>query len=172
MPPPLFVRPLPAHERQALEAGLRSSDAFVVRRCQCLLKSAEGKTPRQVQAQLGWSDQCVREAIHAFAAEGVGCLEPKSHRPKSARKQLDDPALEQLQDWLHHSPRAFGLPTSRWTLEGVAQVCFERGLTEQLVSRETIRDAIHRLGHQWTRAKRWVISPDPEYARKKGQEIG
>src|SRR5262245_51441723 len=119
MPPPLFVRPLEPEERQGLEAGLRSSDAFVVRRCQCLLKSAEGLTPSQVQAQLGWSDQCVREAIHAFEAEGLGCLEPKSHRPKSARKLLDDAALEQLQDWLHHSPREFGRPTSRWTLDAV-----------------------------------------------------
>ncbi len=38
--------------------------------------------------------------------------------------------------------------------------------TEQ-VSGETIRQAILHLGVRWTRAKQWITSPDPEYARKK-----
>jgi len=43
MKPPKFVRALTADERVALEAGLRSSDAFVLRRCQILLASARGE---------------------------------------------------------------------------------------------------------------------------------
>ena len=42
MKPPIFVRTLSKHEREALETGLRSSDAFVLRRCQILLASARG----------------------------------------------------------------------------------------------------------------------------------
>lgn len=81
-------------ERQALERGLRSSEAFVLRRCQCLLKSAEGLTPRQIQRALGVGDQTVRSAIHAFHREGLACLEPKSHRPQSVRPLLRDEKLE------------------------------------------------------------------------------
>jgi transposase len=169
---PLFVRTLTPSEQEALEAGLRATDAFTVRRCQILRKSAQGLTPPQIQAQLGWSDQCVREAIHAFHQEGLDCLRPKSKRPKSAQKQLSAAALPQLQEWLHQSPRSFGLPTSRWTLEGLAKVCAVEGLTPTVVSDETIRDAIKRLGVQWKRAKRWIESPDPAYRRKKGREIG
>lgn len=172
MPSTLRVRDLTTAERQTLEAGLRSSDAFVVRRCQCLLKSAVGLSPRQIQAQVGWSDQCVREAIHAFHQEGLGALMAKSKRPKTVRKLLDATALEQIRDWLRQSPRDFGLPTSRWTLEGLAIVCAARGLTTEVVSIETIRDAIRRLGLTWQRAKRWLHSPDPAYPRKKGPEIG
>jgi transposase len=172
MPSPLFVRALSREEREALRAGLRASEAFVVRRCQCLLKSAEGWTPRQIQAQLGWSDQAVRRAIHAFELEGLGCLVPKSSRPKSAQKLLDEAALEQLREWLRQSPRDFGLTTSRWTLEGLAAVCAQEGLTAQVVSDETIRDAVRRLGLSWKRAKRWIECPDPTYARKKGPESG
>jgi hypothetical protein len=29
-----------------------------------------------------------------------------------------------------------------------------------------------RLGKGWQRAKHWIESPDPEYERKKGIEIG
>ncbi len=41
----LRVRTLSKEERKALEAGLRSSDAFVLRRCQILLASARGERP-------------------------------------------------------------------------------------------------------------------------------
>jgi transposase len=169
---PLFVRPLTAEERQALEAGLRSADAFTVRRSQILLKSAEGLTVHQIKDQLGWSDQCAREAIHAFHKEGIACLAPKSKRPKSVRKCLGDADLLQLQEWLRQSPRDFGLPTSRWTLSGIAVVCAAKGLTPRRVSDETIRDAMKRLGLKWQRAKRWIESRDPAYARKRGRAIG
>jgi transposase len=168
---PLFVRALAPEERATLEQGLCSSSAFVVRRCQCLLKSAEGFTPRQIQKQLGWADRTVRNAIRAFE-EGLGCLEEKSSRPKTSHKVLDGGKLEALQELLHHTPRAFGLPTSRWSLEGAAQVCLAQGLTPSRVCRETIREAVGRLKVSWQRAKRWIESPDPAYARKKGPEIG
>jgi transposase len=136
------------------------------------LKSAAGLTPRQIERQLGCSDQTVRNALQAFAREGLGCLEVKSSRPKSARKVLDAEKLAAVKELLHRSPREFGRPTSRWTLNGVAAVCFEQGLTPTRVSDETIRDAVQRLKVNWQRAKRWVDSPDPAYVRKKGQEIG
>lgn len=41
MKPPIFVRPLSDAERETLKAGLRSPDAFVLRRCQILLASAD-----------------------------------------------------------------------------------------------------------------------------------
>jgi hypothetical protein len=47
MKAPIFVRTLSKEERQELEAGLRSSDAFVLRRCQILLASSRGEhSPR------------------------------------------------------------------------------------------------------------------------------
>jgi transposase len=158
---------LSAAEVGALEQGLRSPSAFVVRRCQCLLQSAAGLTPRQIQKQLGWTDQTVRNAIRAFEQEGLGCLKEKSSRPKRTQKLWDGEKLDALKELLHHSPRDFGLPTSRWTLEGVAQVSFAQGLTPTLVSDETIRDAVQRRKVHWKRAKRWVESPDPAYVRKK-----
>jgi hypothetical protein len=48
-----------------------------------------------------------------------------------------------------------------------AEVCWERGVTPSLVSIETIRQALKRLGVSWRRAKRWITSPDPHDALKK-----
>jgi hypothetical protein len=37
------------------------------------------------------------------------------------------------------------------------------------VSNETIRATLARMGVRWRRAKEWITSPDPEYARKKAR---
>jgi len=169
MKPPLFVRPLTDQERAALRAGLRSPDAFTLRRCQILLASAGGLRPAQIAERLGCASQSVRNAIRAFAAEGTDSLREKSHRPRSNRPELDDAACERLRALLHRSPRDFGKPTSLWTLGLAADVAFAEGITARPVCDETIRQAIKRLGVGWKRAKVWITSPDPAYLRKKGR---
>lgn len=167
MKEPLFVRALAKSEHTCLRTGLRSTLAFTLRRSQMLLLSAEGKTPRQIARHLGCTDQTVRNVIRAFATEGLGCLEQKSSRPKTAKPELDEGKCEQIRALLHHSPRQLGKARSTWSLAMVAEVCQERGLTKSLVSDETIRKAIKRLGISWKRARDWITSPDPAYARKK-----
>jgi transposase len=169
MKPPLLVRSLTAAERQALRAGLRSPDAFTLRRCQVLLASADGQRPKQIAAVVGCCAQSVRNAIRAFHAEGLDCLREKSSAPKTTRAVLDDSGCRRLRDVLHRSPRDFGKPTSLWTLALAAEVAHAEGLTERPVSIELIRQALKRLGVTWRRAKDWITSPDPAYARKKGR---
>ena len=168
MKPPIFVRTLSKEEREALEAGLRSSDVFVLRRCQILLASARGERAPRIANNLGCGSQTVRNAIHDFNEEGLEALKPGSSRPKRIHFAFDEQRGEALREMLHRSPREFGKETSLWTLEFAAEVSFERGLTEERVSGETIRATLARLGVRWRRAKRWISSPDPEYARKKG----
>lgn len=167
MKPPLFLRPLTRSEDQTLRAGLRSPAAFTLRRCQILLASARGQRPAQIAAALGCAVQTVRDAIRAFHAEGAACLHPKSTRPRRTRLALTPAADERLRDLLHRSPRDFGKPTGLWTLELAAEACQEQGLTDGPISTEAVRRALKRLGVGWRRAKHWITSPDPAYARKK-----
>ena len=165
---PIYVRPLTDAERTRLEAGLRSSDAFVLRRCQILLASARGERPPRIALALGCDDQTVREVIRRFEDAGLeACLTHQSNRPHHPRTKLDADAAEKLWALLHQSPRLFGKPTSVWTLELAAEVSFAEGITAARVSDETIRVALKRLDVSWRRAKRWITSPDPAYARKK-----
>jgi transposase len=172
MEPPLFVRSLTEEERAALRAGLRSPDAFTLRRCQVLLASADGLRPTQIAERFGCASQSVRNAIRAFAAEGIDCLHAKSHRPVSVRPEIDAAGCERLRALLHRSPRDFGKPTSLWTLALAAEVAFAEGITARPVSDETIRQALIRLGVAWKRAKTWITSPDPAYLRKKRRATG
>ncbi len=164
---PLFVRPLTDAERHCLTQGLRSADAFTLRRCQILLASARGGTPRQIGQQVGCSDQAVRDAIRAFHDRGRAALARRSSRPKTTAPAFDAARAERLRDLLHHSPRDFGQDTSLWTLPLAAEVSFAVGLAAARVSGETVRATLARPGVRWLRAKRWIASPDPAFARKK-----
>ena len=165
---PIFVRPLSDAERETLEAGLRSSDAFTLRRCQILLASARGENAYQIAHELGCNPQTARNAIHTFNERGLPqALRQGSKRPHTVHRAFDPEQAEALRELLHHKPRNFGKDTSLWTLELAAEVSFAEGLTPRLVSDEAIRVALRRLGVSWKRAKHWMTSPDPAYARKK-----
>src|SRR5688572_26413445 len=131
MKPPIFVRALSQEERKALEAGLRSKDAFVLRRSQILLASARGEHPPKIARSLGCGSQTVRNAIHDLNERGLDAVEPGSSRPKRTRAAFDEESAEQLREMLHHSPRELGYDTSHWTLGMAAEVSFEEGLTQR-----------------------------------------
>ncbi len=167
MHPPIFVRELGAAERAQLEASLRAPSAFTVRRAQIVLLSAAGRRPRQIAQGLCCAVQTVRNGIRAFNTRGLAALTAGSSRPTSATPVLDGAKREQLRAILHQSPRAFGHARSTWTLALLAEVAHARGLSPTVLSPETIRQALLRLEVSWRRAKRWLTSPDPAYARKK-----
>jgi transposase len=161
MKPPLFVRPLSEAECVALRQGLRCGDSFTRHRCQMLLQSDQGQRPSQIASSLGCSAQAVRNTLRAFATEGLACLPQKSSRPKTSHSVWHKGRDGELLALLHQSPRSLGKPARLWTLQLAAQVCFEKGWTARLLSRETIRLVLERLGIAWKRAKRWPLSADP-----------
>ena len=167
-----FVRPLTAEERRALEHGRRSADAFAVRRSQVLLASADRMAPADIGRVVGCTAQAVRNAVRAFEADGLACLAAKSHARKDPGRVWDRGRDDDLKDLLHRRPREFGRATSLWTLALVAAVCHEKGWTPRVLSIEAVRQALKRLGVGWQRAKHWITSPDPDYARKKSCGTG
>jgi transposase len=169
---PIYVQKLTDDERSVLTAGLRSPDAFVLRRCQVLLASASGKRASQIAAELGCDTDTALNAINAFNRTGLEALKAGSSVAHTIYRGFDAAQAEQLKALLHQSPRNFGKETSLWTLELAAEVSFEQGVTPERVSREAVRTALQRLGVRWKRAKQWITSPDPAYARKKRTETG
>lgn len=167
---PIYVREISEDEQLALETGLRSSDAFTLRRCQILLASQRGLKAGQIAEQLHCHDQTVRNAIYDFNAKRLVALIPGSSRPQTIYPAFDADGVERLRAILHRSPRDFGQPTSIWTLALAAEVAFAEGVTSSQVSAETIRATLARFGMKWRRAKRWITSPDPAYELKKSNE--
>jgi hypothetical protein len=168
MKAPLLVRPLTDAERDAVETGLRSADAFTLRRGQILAASARGEHVPRIARGLSCNEQTVRNAIHAFNEQGGAALTKRSCRVHTDQAAFTPVAAERLRDLLHRRPRDFGHKTSLWTLDLAAAEAFRQGLTDREVTGETVRVTLARLGVRWLRAKTWITSPDPEYARKKG----
>lgn len=168
---PIFVRALSVDEQHELKQGVRSADGFVVRRCQIILASARGEWAPAIAQQVGCDDQTVREIVQAFNRLGLSVLHRRSSRPHRITAAFSAANAERLRQLLHQSPRTFGKASSVWTLTLAAEVSFEQGLTAEQVSGETIRATLRRFGVKWTRAKHWITSPDPAYARKKTHGI-
>lgn len=163
----MYVRELTEQERSHLTASLRSASAFTLRRAQVVLASARKCKPSEIATQLGCAVQSVRNAIHAFDQHGLASLVQQSSRPKSARPLLDHNAAERVKAILHQSPRAFDHDRSLWSLELLAMVLYQQGLSQRVLSIEAVRQALLRFGWGWRRAKHWITSPDPAYAAKK-----
>ena len=172
MKPPIFVRKLSTDERERLEAGLRSKDAFALRRSPMVLASSRGDEVPRIAENLGCGQHTVRDAIHDFDVWGLQALTAGSSRPKRPRAAFEERSAERLRELLHRGPREFGRNGSLWTLEMAAEVAFEEGLTRRQASGETNRATLARLlGVRWQRAKRRITAPDPLYERKKGGAI-
>jgi len=103
---------------------------------------------------------------------GPGLPAPEVQGPKTTHPAWPKDRDGDLKALLHQSPRNLGKPTSLWTLDLAAEVCFEKGWTKRRLSGEAIRQALKRLGVGWKRAKHWLVSPDPEYASKKRRATG
>src|SRR4051794_18430911 len=166
---PIFVRPLTDAEREAVEQGLRSSDAYTLRRSQIVAASGRGEHIPRIARSLSCDEQTVRNAVHAFNQEGAAALTKRSCAVHTDQAAFTPNAAEELRALLHRSPRDFGHKTSLWTLDLAAVEAFKHGLTTAQVTGETVRATLARLGVRWLRAKRWLTSPDPAYERKKAR---
>ena len=167
MKAPIFIRALTQDEQKQLQSGLRSSEAFLLRRCQILLASARGERVPAIAQYLGCNQQTVRNAIHDFNATGLLALQEGSSRPHQLHTSFSEEGKQQLKDLLHRSPRDFGKDRGTWTLELAAQVCFEIQIVTAPISYETVRRVLLSMGANWKRAKHWITSPDPQYLLKK-----
>ena len=160
--PPIFVGSFSQEEREALEeAGLRSKDAFVLRRCQMLLAGSRGESPpKKIARGLGCGSRTLSNAVHGFDERGLHALAPGSSRPKRTRaafvrrrgeRRAVAGAFAPLPEGVRQGQRV-ACGRSRWP---AAEVAFEEGLTQRQVSGETIRATLARLlGVRWQRAKR------------------
>mgnify|MGYP002065266253 CR=1 FL=1 len=167
---PIYVRELTEQEWRTLEEGLRSSSSFTVRRCQMLLSSAAGKTANQIAAELHCSGQGVREVIHAFEREGVGCLHEKSHARWEPQSAFDEAGRDRLREVIRQSPRQFGHETSVWTLALLAETCHREGIASRPVNADNVGYVLREMGIDWRRVKHRIRSPDEHYEHRKKDE--
>ena len=114
----------------------------------------------------------MRNVIHAFNEHGTASLGPGSRARHDDQRAFDARARERLREIIRQTPRANGYDTSLWTLDLLADISFQQGLTTHRVHPDTVSWTLMDLGIKWSRAKHWINSPDEQYARKKSAETG
>lgn len=170
---PISVRELTEAERRELRQALKSGNGVVVRRSQVILLSAnEGLKAYEIGARVGYSDQMVRAVLHGFNAKGVTAIYPRSRARHDDQRAFKDAGRDQLKQIVRKSPRDFGCESSLWSLQLLAEVSYQAGLTERLVHRDTVAETLQQLGITWKKAKRHLQSPDANYRTKKNAAIG
>jgi hypothetical protein len=112
------VRELTGKQYEALQAGLRSSSAFTVRRCPMVLMSPEESLkPAEIAHRLHCSDQRLRDASTRLRTKD--CLVCKPNRVRvidSQQATFDAAGRGWLKSVIRRSPRSFGFENSlgRW----------------------------------------------------------
>ena len=92
---PLYVRKLTKKEKQAMQAGVRSKDPFVIRRSQVVLASERGQKAIEIAKTLGCDDQTVRNVIKGFNQDGIAVLKEGSRCPHNTQAAFSTKSVEQ-----------------------------------------------------------------------------
>src|SRR6188508_3345788 len=96
MKAPLVVRPLTDAERNAVEIGLRSSNAYTLRRSQIVAASARGEHIPRIARNLSCNEQTVRNAVHACNEQGAAALTKRSSAVHTDQAAFPPAAAEAL----------------------------------------------------------------------------
>lgn len=170
---PIYARAITKEERYSLQAELKSGNGVIVRRSQIVLMSVdEGLKAQAIAKRVGYSDESVRQVIQRFNQEGIQAIYPKSNARRDDQRAFKDAERERLKAMVHQSPRDFDCESSMWTLQLLAEISYQEGLTDHLVHSDTVGETLHQLGVNWKKAKRHIQSPDAHYKRKKNDATG
>ena len=151
-------------EQMALQLQARRAVGRVSERVHFVLLSAQGYSPPEIGALMGYHAASVRTWLLAYRAGGGAALQdaPRCGRPRSDR-HLDDVVEAQV----GQPPPVFGYLPSLWTLAMLAAHLAQFGIQ---VSASTVRRALQRLRFSWHRPK---LAParrrDPQRATKEAR---
>ena len=134
-----------------------------------VLLVSDGYRPTQIARVLFCSRTTVYAVAYRFAGEGQEAFDDRQRR--GPKPLLDDPASERIERLVEEElPISHGWLRSRWSCSLLMLQLFkERALL--LVSRETVRRALHRLEFRWRRPRPVPPAADPNTKRRRLKEI-
>ena len=137
-------------------------------RMHVVLLAADGYSPTHISRVLSCSRTTVYALVDRFAKEGRAAFCDRKRRGPAPL--LDDSTHERIETLVEeHSPTERGWLRSRWSCHLLVLRLFgERAL---LVSRETVRRALHCLNFRWRRPRPVPPSKDPQQKRERLQQI-
>ena len=148
-----------AARRRIERLSKKTQDKTTFRRCQIVLKAANGESRTATADALDCHRSTVSRTVKAFQEQGEASLKRKrspGRPPKVTPEQTR--ALDEL---IGQEPREMGKNLSNWTSKALGE---HLGLD---VHPTTIQRHLRRLGWRWRRPRHRIASPDPRYRPKK-----
>lgn len=154
---------LTSRQRHLLQRQLiQTRDVGVYRRTLAILESDRGRSVADIACMLGVSRQSIYNWLETYQhSKQPSALEDEGGRGR--RRLLDEDGEQFLVALLALSPQDLDYPNTSWTiplLQEVFEIC-----TDQCLSDDTLRRALHRLDYAWKRP-RYRLEPDPEREKK------
>ena len=128
--------------------------------------SALGIGSRTISHVLSMSRTTLRKVTAAHRAHGLSAS--KKRNPKAPRPPIGLKA-KQILEILHQKPLAFNINRSNWNRPALAQAY--ESTYGQRIGLSTIGDLLMRSGYTIKKARRVLMSPDPEYREKVEQVL-
>ncbi len=115
-----------------------------------VLLRAEGRSPTEISRVLFCSRTTVYAVAFRFVREGQAAFDDRKRRgPKPLLEELASEYIERLVE--EDSPTEHGWLRSRWSCKLLVVELFKERVA--LVSRETVRRVLHRMGFRWRRPR-------------------
>ncbi|HLJ96639.1 MAG TPA: helix-turn-helix domain-containing protein [Gemmataceae bacterium] len=154
---------LTSWQRHRLRRELQQTrDALLFRRILAVLEYDHGRSAADIARELG----VTRQTVHLWVAAYAQRRDPEALADESGRgrpRLLDEDQQHFLEVLLTLAPQDLGFPHTSWTVPLLREAV--EVATEQTVSKDTIRRALHRLDYVWKRP-RYDLEPDPEREKK------
>src|SRR5512135_3128361 len=150
-------------QRRRLRRPLAETrDARLFRRTLAVLEFDPGRSAADIARRLGVTRRTIYDWVGAYLeGHDPASLEDQPGRGRHPGRDEDQEHL--LEALLAASPQDLGSPHVSWTVPLLREVL--EIATEQRVSEDTLRRALHRLDYVWKRP-RYDLDPDPERAKK------
>ena len=159
----IFVRVFTEHEKTALNAATKSSNAFTRDRAKIILLSSEKLFAKQIVEKIGCEERKVWKAIKDFNNRGVEALQ--KGKAKGAIPKFTDITKKVILMHFSKKPSEFGLHFTTWTLPRFRKHLIDYKVVES-ISIETLRQILIKAGAKLERSKRWQYSPDKDFHKK------
>lgn len=116
------------------------------------LLASDGRSPTEISRVLFCSRTTVYALADRFVREGHAAFDDRTRRgPKPLLGEKANERVECLVEG--DSPTSHGWLRSRWSCKLIALQLLRERAAALLVSRETVRRALHRLGFRWRRPR-------------------
>lgn len=166
MAEPVRARRLTEDEGRRLQQIVRRGkhDSVRVRRALIIMASASGTPAPAIARLVAAHEDTVRDVIHAFNEQGLGCLDPKwaGGRPRL----ISDDDVEFIIETAKTRPTKLGRPFTRWSIRKLAAHLAEHSDRKVQIGRERLRQLLHQRGITFQRTRTWKTSNDPDFDAK------